>query len=646
MKLRSGIPIGAYAERAREQFGWIDRCASGVARLVESRWDARVRYSWVIAGVAKLEHEYEGLDDAQLSERGASLRGRLLREGPSKPLVVQTFTWIRETSTRAIGLRHRDTQLLAAAALFDGAFVQLGGGEGKGAALALAAAAVAACGRPCELISAREDHARVNYEAHRELFEALGLRVALVTGELESAARKAAYACDVTYVAMSRLLLDYLHDRVVVSGFHSRAQLSLRRLLDDAAPSEQLCLSGLRFALIDDVDQVLLDDALDAMSIVDPESESLGARSRSAALELARELAPGRDFKIDGLRDRLELTEAGGLAVSARARELGGAWSRPAWRDEQLRVALLCLHDWQRGRTHEVEEGQLVLKDEGRERLGREGAELLATLRSMEGVVDAANRDALRQSSLQGFMQRYLRVSGISSSLRGGRAELCHLFHIPAYHVPGRQPVECEREHERVFLTRGEKDAALERQLVELISRGTAVVVATRTMEAAQGYADEWRKAGLKLRLFPTPEGEFEDVAEPGAVTLVAQRSLRWEARAYKGEMHVICSEPLETRRHEDLLVQLGGRGSAKVVFTAYTSLDDSLIERHATELERSIVGRTTGADGLVPRWLARALVRRAQLAAERTGRHRREDLLRNDQRREALLAFGGEKNG
>lgn len=649
MKVRNGVGTGAYPERQLTQGGWIDRSTARARVLVHGRWDLRTRYSWMLKGIGRHEGALRDLDAAALSSHGRSLTPELVRRGPTRALLPGVFAWLREVAARSLGVRHDDTQCLGAAAMLGGAFVELTRAEDRTLALGLAAATTVASGVPVELVHARADRALVAYERLRPFYEALGMSVAFVSSEHSREQKRAGYACDVTYVAGSQLVLDYLYDRVLLDGQQNHIQLRLDRLLHGAdARLESLVLRGLRAAFADDADQLLVDDAQRPMTIADPHGTSELHLARVEGVRVARELQLGEHFTLDAVGFEVALTPSGEAAVDAATAGLSGAWRRPAWRTRMVSVALTCLHLWRRGVTHEVEAGGLQLLPEGAERLGDSGAELFPVLGLVEEVALAPAQDPLRRMSMPRLFQRYQRFAGAGAVLREVSGALGGLFAQPVVPVPrlsGHAPVF---EAKRAFRSADERDLALIARLRAITDTGEAVLLGVREEDGARAWAERLALEGLDARAVElVPDGSalaglLEDAGTSGRVTVLPARALRAAAVREPGRLHALRVEPLQSRRFDRLLYAHAQGSEVERPLESFVALDDPLLGIEPGQLKRSALVRFAKADGEIPEVLLRPFERRAQKNIERRHQDRMHASLRAEEAQEATLAFGG----
>ena len=298
--LRPGIAQGSYPERCEPAPGWLDR---SVDRLLGALTGCWYRFPGRWRRFSKVVHEHgarlEGLSEAQLSQRIQALRLALADRGLVAEVVAPTFAAIREVSRRTLGVSHFDVQLRAGWAMINGRLAEMETGEGKTLAATLPAATAALAGIPVHIISVNDYLVQRDAETTGPIYRALGLSVGTVTeGMTKAAERQAAYACDVTYVTGKQVAFDYLKDGLQRRHQKSRMAKHIARLQGDPA-GQQLLLRGLCFAVVDEADSVLIDEARTPLILSGPSGASDREAIYRQAIDFASALEQDSDFSLD-----------------------------------------------------------------------------------------------------------------------------------------------------------------------------------------------------------------------------------------------------------------------------------------------------------------------------------------------------------
>src|SRR5262245_59549762 len=253
---------GAYPERRERRSSRLDRVGAALATPLARRLRVRAtRRDRIVSLVAAAEPSVKDLSEQALRDASYVLREPLRREGFSDRLVGRAFAIVREAAWRMVGERHYDVQLVGGRVLLGGLVAEMETGEGKTLTATLAAATAALAGIPVHIVTVNDYLAARDAEWMGPIYRALGLSVGMIVHGMAPEPRRAAYACDVTYCTNKELAFDYLRDRLVLGHQADRLQLQLERLSGDGSRASRLVLRGLHYAIVDEADSVLVDEA-------------------------------------------------------------------------------------------------------------------------------------------------------------------------------------------------------------------------------------------------------------------------------------------------------------------------------------------------------------------------------------------------
>lgn len=638
--LRLTLPPGAYPERVIEREGRLDRVAHQVQGIFVHL--ARRGQSWgrLVAAVAEEGRALDRITDSELRRRARALRSQLRSEGFQDDLVARAFALVREAADRTVRLRHYDVQVIGGAVLLGGAVAEMETGEGKTLTATLAASTAALAGLPVHIVTVNDYLAARDAEWMGPIYRALGLSVGLVVHGQGPEARRAAYACDVTYVTNKEIAFDYLRDRLVLRGRPSRLQLQLERLRGDDARMRKLLLRGLVYAIVDEADSVLVDEARVPLIISAPGADAPERRLYETALALATELGADRDFVVTGPERVVEFAEAGRERLAALAAPKGGLWSGRRRREDLVRMALTALHLMQRDKHYLVRDGRVQIVDEftGRtlpDRAWEQGLHQL--VEAKEHCQITTRKEPLARISYQRFFRRYLRLAGMTGTAREAARELWTVYRLRVVRVPTNRPLHRQGLPVRVFSTTKEKWAAVVARIAQIHAHGRPILVGTRSVAASENLSELLHAAELPHVVLNARQDQHEaDVVaragQRGRITVATNMAGRGTdillvpGVAELGGLHVLATERHEAGRIDRQLFGRGGRQGDPGTFELFASLEDELVTTYARW------ARPLGVFGL---WLA-------QYAAERLHSRMRRDLLRYDEQLEAALAFSG----
>ena len=321
-----------YPER-REFRGeeWLDRLGSAITgKALRRLRSSPYRVNAIVARVAQVEGKFHGLDAQALREQARELKLQLRRHGLRDDLVAQSFALVRETAGLLLGMRHFDVQLKGGWILLNGMIAEMETGEGKTLTATLPACTAALAGIPVHVITVNDYLVERDCDLMKPVYETLGISVAAATAAMDHKTRQAAYASDVVYCTNKTVVFDYLRDRILLAANSSSLHLRLEKIYGADTRSRRLLLRGLHFAIVDEADSVLIDEARTPLIIsteVSPGDEAAVARQ---ALELARQLDIGDDFVIVIAERRVALTEDGHQRIVDMCKALGGVWAAGA----------------------------------------------------------------------------------------------------------------------------------------------------------------------------------------------------------------------------------------------------------------------------------------------------------------------------
>lgn len=519
-----------------------------------------------------------------------TLRAQLARTGlpprtwhgvPAEPpqCLVQACAWVDAAARAALGLIPHDGQWLGALAMLDGRLAELATGEGKTLAMALAAAVGALAGEPVHLITANDYLVARDAQRMAPLYARLGLTVAPVLPGQADPERRAAWAADIAVTTARELVFDHLRDGLAAAPQAGTLAAHAHRLSAGApghAGTPRLA-RGLRLALIDEADSVLLDEATLPLILAEPVHDAAAQARRWRALRLARGLQAHRHFQLGERAAELCLTDDGRTALAAATAPdhptAPAAWPSARERDDAVCRALVALHHCRRDHDYLVADGQVQLIDSvtGRRAEGRQWSQGLHALVALkEGLVPPAEQRTAAQTSYQRFFPGYARLGGMSGTLIEARAELARVYGLAVLRVPPQHPPQRRTEPTRAFATPAARWAAVAQRCAELQAQGRPVLVGTDSVADSQALAAVLRAAGLAPAVLNARQDADEAAivaaaGEPGRITVATRMAGRGTdivptpAALAAGGLHVLSCQRNPSPRLDR---QLAGRAA------------------------------------------------------------------------------------
>ena len=647
-------PALIYAERSDRTetvYDRIGRALSGFAlALLPGRRAARLARI-----VAMVERHAAGLDSlgrAELDRRAGALRLELRRHGLRDDAVARAFALVRELAAREIGMRHFDVQLVGGFALVKGMIAEMDTGEGKTLTAILPASVAALAGIPVHVVTVNDYLARRDAEAMGPVYRALGLTVGIVVHGMTPEQRRAAYLCDITYCTNKEIAFDYLRDRLVLGRVRSNLHLKVDRLNGETARTSRLVMRGLHFAIVDEADSVLVDEARTPL-IISGETEPGNERQiAEEALELVATLEAGRDFELDAGERRIDLTDHGKQRLEELSESLGGIWLGRLRREETACRALAAMHLYARDEHYIVADGKVQIVDEYTGRVAGDRSwsyGLHQLIEVKEGCKTTGRKVPLARLTYQRFFRRYWRLAGMSGTARETAGELWSVFGLPVVRVPTNRPLMRTHERPRICPTAEGKWRLIAERAAASQRLGRSVLIGTRSVGASEVASEALTRAGIEHVVLNAAQDEHEaeiiaHAGETGRVTVATNMAGRGvdirpaDEVVALGGLLVIASERHDAGRIDRQLAGRCGRQGDPGSIETVLSLDDPLLEI----LGNARLLRLARLPGWPGQWAGRSAFDRAQGRAERMHSRMRRELVKVDQRLDTLLAFSG----
>lgn len=646
-------------ERADQDPGFIGRQLNRLASLGAVRAAGR-RESGFVSAVMALAPALEAADEAGLDEILVDLRVRLRRGGLDDDGVVQCFALVREVARRVLGMAHLPTQLAGGWVILGGQIAEMATGEGKTLTATLPVATAALAGIPVHVVSANDYLTRRDAELMAPVYGRLGLSVGHVVGGMAPDERRRAYGQDITYCTNKELVFDYLKDRIVLARQRHALERHARVLSGTGAGDDRLLQRGLHFAVVDEADSVLIDEARTPLIIsapVPPNPTELEAMA--TAVTLAAGLREDSHFRVDRTRRRVVFTELGSEHLRQECAELGGLWAARLRREELVRLALESRLLYQRDSHYIVREGRIEIVDEhtGRvmpDRSWSQGLHQMIELK--EACSPTAQNKTLARISFQRFFRRFLALGGMTGTAREVGGELFRTYGVGTVALSPYRPLIRRFEGSRVFA-----DAEAQRQaLLEAIrarhAAGQPVLVGSASVGDSESLSALLLRHALPHQLLNAKQDAAEaeivsHAGETGAITIATSMAGRGtdiklsDGARVAGGLHVILTSLHEAGRIDRQLVgrcaRMGDPGSYEYILAlpAGAHLQDgetsgiSNIARLGKALARASDDTVTA--GFL--WL-----RMRQRREERHTAQARAELMAADAQLEDTMAFSG----
>jgi preprotein translocase subunit SecA len=613
------------------------------------------------------------LSHAQFHQELVRLR-ELLRLDPADACgqLPAALAVVGEAAWRSMGKRPYQVQLMTALALHQGWLAEMATGEGKTLSACLAAVLAAWSGNPLHLITANDYLAERDAQEMGALYEFCGLSCASVTAQVQPEDRPARYAADVVYVTAKELLADFLRDRQSARGGEDVARARFRQWLDGVrgetgTPLQTgkslhpgpLLVRGLHTAVVDEADSVMIDEAVTPLILAVPHEGAGLFDAVEKISAMAGQLRQGHDYSVSSHRQLIVLGYSAREQLTVLAPSMPPLWRAVARREELLRQALFARHFLVQGQHYVVQEGKIVLLDEGSGRLMVHRtltAGLHQAVEAKEGVEVTPPTGSLAQMSFQAFFRQFLRLSGTTGTAREATAEFWRIYGLGVLPVPTHRPRIRTTAPAVICPTEDGKWAHVLAQVERMHASGRPVLVGVRSVGSSEHLAALLQARSLPFQLLNAlrHDEEAEIVAQAGQrgrITVATNMAGRGtdiklgEGIHALGGLHVVIAECNESARVDRQLAgRCGRQGDAGSVATVL-SLEDAMLPRHFSSLflravRRLVAFRGDSTSAGTRDRLGHLVVRMAQVRAERQSERRRKAVFEADSWMEKALPF------
>ncbi len=625
--------------------------------------------------INQLEPEMQALDNAALRRKTEEFRSRIEAGETLEQLLDEAFAVCREASVRALGMRHYDVQLIGGMILHNNQITEMRTGEGKTLVATLAAYLNALGGKGVHIVTVNDYLAERDAEWMGQIYEFLGLSVGVVLSTMDYNQKRESYQADITYGTNNQFGFDYMHDNLCFS-------------LEERVQRE------LNYAIVDEVDSILIDEARTPLIISGQASDSSDLYQRINAViprlvKVETEDGPG-DYTIDEKSKQAFLTESGHDTAEQLMVENGLLNEGESLYDaanialvHHLNAALRAHSIYSRDVDYIVQDGSIVIVDEftGRTMPGRRWSEgLHQAIEAKEGVSIQHENQTIASITFQNYFRLYNKLAGMTGTADTEAFEFQQIYGLEVVVVPTNMPMIREDFGDLIYLTAREKFDAIIDDIRDCVARGQPVLVGTTSVETSEYLSGLLDKVKIKHQILNAKQHEREakiiaDAGMPGTVTIATNMAGRgtdivlggnlevhlkelegdqedqrehqtgeWKQRHEQvieaGGLHIIGTERHESRRIDNQLRGRSGRQGDPGSSRFYLSMEDSLMRIFASEKVAGLMQKLGMEEGeaIEHPWVSRA-IENAQRKVEAHNFDIRKQLLQyddvaNDQRK------------
>jgi preprotein translocase subunit SecA len=594
-------------------------------------------------------------NDGELNELVIKLHHELRLHGFNDVLIARSFALIRELAGRNLGMKHYDTQLRGGWLLLKGMIVEMPTGEGKTLTATLAAGTAAMAGLPVHVLSVNDYLTARDKEEMSPIYNALDLSLGLIVHGMSDDERKQAYAKDIVYCTGKELVFDYLRDRITLGNRRHGLRHQVEAIFGNTGCYQRFLMRGLHFAIVDEADSVLIDEARTPLIISGKGGGKYEKIFLKQALDVSAKLEKDIDFHVNQAERRLKLSQEGKERIRVLTEHLGPLWSGVIRREEVITQALNAIHLFNLDEQYLLRDGKVEIIDPltGRVSSGRSWERGLHQLIELkEGCELSQQRGTLAKISYQSFFQRYLHLSGMTGTASEVSKELWQVYALCVATVPHHRPCIRTLWETNIFPDSDKKWQAISECIRELTDKGRAVLVGTGSVAASEMASNFLVKAGLQFQVLNAKQDkeEAEIIAlagHTGQITVATSMAGRGtdiklvDGVRKQGGLHVILSERYDAARVDRQLAGRCARQGDPGSFGQMLSLDDVVYSDNFAKL-LARVGLMLGVEQNVGRLIALIALMWEQKRRERRSYKDRVATQKYDLQQGELLSISG----
>jgi preprotein translocase subunit SecA len=562
---------------------------AGRVQWLLSRWQK------ILPKIAAFEPELQTLSAKDLRKRSLSLRYRAKSHEPLLQLLPESFALVREAGRRELNMRHFDVQMLGGIAMHERSIAEMQTGEGKTLTATLALYLNALVGKGAHLATVNDYLARRDAEWMRPIYEALGMTVGIIESQMSTSARREAYAADITYGTSKEFGFDFLRDRLLLRRIGEGATDFLGGMLGQSGPGGEKCVQREpHFALVDEADSILIDDAGTPLIIgaLPTEEEKIAAECFRWSTTVVDRFEEDTHYEWDYDYRRAELNGAGRqLARSLPLPEMMHAVGMTTIY-EFLERAIRVDREYTLDRHYVVAEGEIKIVDEftGRIAEGRKWRDgIHQAVEAKEGINVSTGTGQAARVTVQDFFRRYKQLGGMTGTAITSAGELHRIYKVRVIPIPTNRPAIRQRLQTRIFGTDASKWASIVQEAREVHITGRPVLIGTRSIDKSVLLSKMLELSGVEHSVLNAHQiaQEAQIVAEAGqrgrvtVSTNMAGRGTDIKLGAGVAEMgglHVICTEMHDAARIDRQLIGRCGRQGDPGTYRQYLGLDDDIL--------------------------------------------------------------------
>jgi len=632
----------------------LDSAVLAASGAIRRRYGEKRRWLQAASRIFDQAERLGDATDARLIQRLEAVRWSF-RTGRGDAVLEEALALLTEAAWRSLGMRPYPVQIMGAIGLFYNRLIEMQPGEGKTITAALAAVLAGWRGRPCHVVTANTYLAQRDASSLEPLYRFSGLSTGCVMPGMEPMQRGDQYQCDVVYTTSKELAADFLRDRLKV-GERNEPGRHYLHLPMNRQNGQGLIMRGLYTAIVDEVDSVLIDEAVTPLILSGKGRNQPLVEACRAAVTIGEALEQGSDYVVDQRYREIRLTSQGKQRVAETVQRLPNMWCGRQHGEDLILRALAAGHFYRRDKEYVIQDGRVVIVDEFTGRLMPERS----WSNGMQQIIEARERlepthpdNTMARISFQRFFRFFPRLSGMTGTAQEESTEFWKIYRLQCVVIPPNRPCVRSKMPLQVYENRDHKVNAIVKEIIRTHETGRPVLVGTTSVHASEELAYRLQRQNLEFDLLNATRDREEAAiiaraGELGRITIATNMAGRGtdiklgSGVAARSGLHVIATEPNEASRIDRQLFGRCARQGEPGTVQPYVSVDDPVLRRFLPKtvlrsLRWAVRRKAPGAA-----FMGRAAVARAQRTAQRMAYGRRVGVLRADDWITESMSFVG----
>ena len=637
----------------------IDAVWDQAAGLLKRHMTSTAKYMARAEQILLLRDTFKDWSDSKVKDECFRLRDIFRLGKDTLEDQNQGFAIIGEAAFRTLKMRPFQVQVAGALALSDGCIVEMATGEGKTLTATMPATIGGWRGKGCHVITVNDYLAQRDAETMTKLYSFCGASVSYIIQDMPPDERQQAYLTDITYCTNKEVSADFLRDRLALGRTRNLSQALLTKLAEGSGSgTDKLIQRGLNYAIIDEADSILIDEAATPLIISGEGPNPEQTKTFEQARDIAAQLEQGTHFKVNRKHKEVDLTKQGRQKLTELTTDLDGIWQGSRRSEEMLLQAITAKEFYLLNDQYVIQEDEVVIVDESTGRLmpdreWRNG--LHQAVSAKEGVTIKPPKDTYARISFQRFFRLYKKLSGMTGTASEAKSEFWQIYHLPSVVIPTNRPCIRKMAVDQIFSTNDAKWTAIVDEVRQIHDQERPILIGTRSVHASEHISALLEAEGFEHQVlnavFHKQEAEIVSGAgQRGRITVATNMAGRGtdiqlgRGVPELGGLHVISTDKNASGRVDRQLVgrcsRQGDPGSA----ISFVSLEDDLIIRQAPRLSAILRKRFAFTDKNISSAFTRKMVNKTQKRSAKMALEQRKSVLKTDTWLDEYLGFAGKE--